>query len=382
MCEAIVVGCGITGSIVARYLAQERNLRVTIFERRGHIAGNLYDYVDESDILVQRYGPHIFHTGKERVHAYITRYADWNPFKLECMVEMNGKQTPSPFNFQTIDDYFCAEKAETIKVNIASAYPGQDMATIVDMLENANPVVKEYARFLYDNDYSRYTAKQWGISPSEIDLNVLRRVPVLFSYKTGYFNEPYEMMPEGGYTAFVRSILDHSNIEIRLNSDIMEHLRVEEERKLLLYNGTSFAGPVVYTGMLDQLFHMDKGLLPYRSLRFEWQTHPMDSYQAAPVVAYPQAKGYTRITEYKKLPVQQVKGRTTIAVEYPCQYDGGYNAEPYYPIPTQKNEQMYEIYRSRAAKIPNLIISGRLAEYRYYDMDQAIEAALRVCDTL
>ena len=382
MHKAIIVGCGLTGSVIARHLAEEKHYDVTILERRNHIAGNLYDFVDENGILVQRYGPHIFHTNSESVYEYITRFHKWNPFKLECMVYMNGHFTPSPFNFATIDTFFPAEKAAQIKEHLRSAYPSRDRATIVEMLESTDAVVREYAQFLFDNDYSLYTAKQWGISPSEIDVSVLRRVPVLFSYETGYFKAAHELMPQDGFTSFVRSILDHPNIHIELGQEAQLRIRLCEEQGEILLDGTPFHGPVIWTGMLDQLFCADLGQLPYRSLRFEWKTCNQSSYQQAPVVAYPQEEGFTRIAEYSKLPVQQCKERTTLAVEYPTPYKPDGSTEPYYPIPTAESQKLYQAYLQRASHFKNLYPCGRLGQYRYYDMDNAIEAALEIAGTI
>lgn len=382
MHKAIIVGCGLTGSIIARRLAEEKHYDVTILERRSHIAGNLYDYTDENGILVQKYGPHIFHTNSERVYEYINRFSNWNPFKLECMVYMNGHFTPSPFNYATIDTFFSAEKAAQIKEHLRAAYPGRDRATIVEMLESSDAVVREYAQFLFDNDYSLYTAKQWGISPSEIDVSVLRRVPVLFSYETGYFKATHELMPEGGFTSFVRSILDHPKIHVELEQDAQARIRLCEEQGEILLDGEAFHGPVVWTGMLDQLFHADLGALPYRSLRFEWKSCNQSSYQQAPVVAYPQEKGFTRIAEYSKLPVQHCGERTTLAIEYPVPYQADGSTEPYYPILTAESQKLYQVYRQRASRFKNLYPCGRLGQYRYYDMDNAIDAALEVSDAI
>ena len=380
MHKAIIVGCGLTGSIIARRLAEEKHYDVTILERRSHIAGNLYDYTDENGILVQKYGPHIFHTNSERVYEYINRFSNWNPFKLECMVYMNGHFTPSPFNYATIDTFFSAEKAAQIKEHLRAAYPGRDRATIVEMLESSDAVVREYAQFLFDNDYSLYTAKQWGISPSEIDVSVLRRVPVLFSYETGYFKATHELMPEGGFTSFVRSILDHPKIHVELEQEA--RIRLCEEQGEILLDGEAFHGPVVWTGMLDQLFHADLGALPYRSLRFEWKSCNQSSYQQAPVVAYPQEKGFTRIAEYSKLPVQHCGERTTLAIEYPVPYQADGSTEPYYPVLTAESQKLYQVYRQRASRFKNLYPCGRLGQYRYYDMDNAIDAALEVSDAI
>lgn len=378
MYDYIVVGAGLSGSITARYLAEEKNKKVLVMDKRNHIGGNAYDYINDEGILVQKYGPHIFHTNNDKVMKYLEKWGTWKPFNLKCMVYMNEKYTPSPFNFQTIDDYFTEEKAQSIKTHLKEQFPGRESATIVEMLENDDEVVKEYAQFLFDNDYSLYTAKQWGIDPKEIDISVLKRVPVLLSYETGYFSDTYQAMPEGGFTTVIKNILDHSNIDVVLNRNVMEDIGIDRLAGLIKYKGESI--PMIYTGALDELLDYQFGRLPYRTLEFEWKTVETDSYQDAPVVAYPQEAGYTRITEYKKLPVQQVAGKSTIAVEYPVKVSEDAEVEPYYPIPTESSEKAYAQYKNAVEGITNLYLCGRLAEYKYYNMDQVIERALELCD--
>lgn len=373
----IIVGAGLTGAVIARHLAEKGN-EVTVVDRRSHIAGNIYDCKNEDGLLVQKYGPHIFHTNNSRVYEYIKKYGEWDDFYLECMVFMNGKFTPSPFNFQTIDDYFSNEKALEIKEHIKKRYGDAEKTTIVEMLGSDDAIIKEYAQFLYDNDYSLYTAKQWGISPKEIDVSVLKRVPVLFSYKTGYFSDKYQCMPKKGFTDFISNILNHKNIILRLNTDALKMLSIVDGQ--LLINNERTETTVIYTGAADELLKCKYGVLPYRSLKFEYKTVLSDSYQTAPVVAYPQADGYTRITEYSKLPPQKTNGKTVIALEYPQPYTDG--TEPYYPIPTEKSRNLYGQYKTELSKIPNLILCGRLGDFKYYNMDQAIERAFEICDAL
>lgn len=378
-CDAIVVGCGISGAVVARFLAEKKGKKVIIVDRRDHIAGNVYDFRDENSILIQQYGPHTFHTNKANVFEYMKRFSGWNEFCLTCMAQINGKFTPSPFNFRTIDDFYTPEKAEELKAHIRAKYGDTEKTTIVEMLSSDDPLIKKYADFLFDNDYSLYTAKQWGISPSEIDVSVLKRVPVLFSYKDGYFDDEFQAMPENGFTEFVSNIIRHENIEVRLNTEALDFLSVVNGK--LLLNGEPTDKTVIYTGAVDELLGCKYGVLPYRSLRFEYKTENTDSYQDAAVVAYPQAEGFTRITEYTKLPEQSANGKTVVALEYPQPYESG-KTEPYYPIPTEQSLTLYEQYRAELAQIPNLHLCGRLADFKYYNMDQALERALEVCDML
>ncbi|WP_038176765.1 UDP-galactopyranose mutase [Treponema pedis] len=375
MYDYIIVGAGISGSVLARSLA-EKEKKILLVEKRNHIAGNIYDLKNDIGILVQKYGPHIFHTNIQEVWTFLKKFGKWNDYYLKCMVFMNGKYTPSPFNFQTIDDYFTEEKAKEIKDHIAKIYGNASKSTIIDMLNSEDNVIRQYANFLFENDYSLYTAKQWGIKPNEIDVSVLKRVPVLFSYKNGYFEDKYQAMPENGFTKIVENILNHQNITVKLNVNAKDKIVIDLQRKQTLYENKKM--PLVWTGALDELFDFKYGKLPYRSLCFKWKTFDKDSYQEAPVVAYPQENGYTRITEYKKLPFQNVPGKTTVAFEYPLMIDEKNIAEPYYPIPTEQNQKMYQKYRADADQLENLTLCGRLAEYRYYNMDQAVFNALKI----
>ena len=380
MSKALIVGCGIVGCTVARILA-DRGWTVRIVDRRDHIGGNLYDYRDEHGILVQQYGPHIFHTNSEHVFEFVNRYSRWNKFNLVCGAVIDGICTPTAFNLKTIDLFFDKAKAEEIKQHIRERFPGRESATVVELLDCDDAVIRDYAQFLFDKDYSLYTAKQWGISPSEIDKSVLKRVPIRFTYEEAYFKDKYQVMPENGYTSFIRNLIDHPAISVTLNYEAMEHITIRDNAVYL--DGKKADYPVVYTGPLDELFHYEYGRLPYRSLRFEWIYRDAESYQDLPVVAYPQAEKFTRITEYKKLPVQDVRG-TTCAVEYPVPYeaDADTSVEPYYPVLTEASQKAYSTYADAAAKVSGLFCAGRLADFRYYNMDQALERAFDLTETI
>lgn len=377
--DVIVVGCGLSGAVAARELA-DRGKKVLILERRNHIGGNMYDYANEDGILVHKYGPHTFHTKNRALYDYMCKYAEWEEYHLTCGAEINGKYTPTPFNFQTIDDFFDPEKAAAIKNAIKTEYPNQDFATVVELLNHKNDLIREYAQFLFDNDYSLYTAKQWGVSPKEIDPSVLKRVPVRFNYNIGYFDDDYQVMPKISFTAFFENLLNHPNIKVQLDTDAKKVISLDEEKQCILVNQKVFSGTVVYTGPIDELFNCKFGKLPYRSLRFEWKTENLKSFQDAPVVAYPQAEGFTRITEYTKLPYQDVGDKTSYAVEYSVQYEEGKTNEPYYPVLTEESQAMYAKYKSEAESYKNLICCGRLGDFKYYNMDQALDRVLAFID--
>lgn len=376
--DCLVAGCGLTGSVIARQLA-ERGAQVEVWDRRAHIGGNMYDYVDEHGFLVQKYGPHTFHTKKKELFDYMCRFEQWQEYKLTCGAVWNGKYTPTPFNFTTIDTFFPPEQGERLKGKLKAAFAGREFATVVEVLEHSDPDIRAYAEYLFEKDYAPYTAKQWGISPAEIDPSVLKRVPLRFSYDEGYFDDFYQVMPVHSFTRFFENLLDHPNITVKLGVEALKYLRVANGT--LLLNGVEITAPVVYTGALDELFEGIYGHLPYRSLRFEWHYTEQGSIQAAPVVAYPQEAAYTRITEFKKLPLQDKAG-SSYALEYPVPYSEGQAMEPYYPVLTEESKKQYAKYRKLAEQIPNLIFCGRLADFKYYNMDQALENALNICKAL
>lgn len=277
--DTLIIGCGLTGAVIARELA-EQGRRVTVLERRSHIGGNLYDYVDKHGFLVQKYGPHTFHTKDRALYDYICRFAGWQPYRLKCGAVWDGKYTPTPFNFTTVDTFFPPEEADKLKRKLSAAFAGRETATVVEVLDHPDKDIRGYAEYLFANDYAPYTAKQWGVPPDAIDPSVLARVPLRFSYGEGYFDDKYQVMPQVSYTAFFESLLAHPDITVRLNTDALSHLQVRSGA--LLWDGEALTVPVVYTGALDELFGGVYGHLPYRSLRFEWHYTEEDSLQPAP----------------------------------------------------------------------------------------------------
>lgn len=362
----LVVGCGLSGAVIARELANE-GVHVEIWDRRDHIGGNMYDYVDEHGILVQKYGPHTFHTNDASLFSYICQYENWVPYELRCGAFWDDTFTPTPFNFQTIDQ-FVKDDPDGLKELLIKEYPKQT-ATVLELLNNPNKKIREYAEYLFKMDYSLYTAKQWGVPPETIDPSVLKRVPLLFSYEEHYFSDKYQVMPKNSYTDFFKKLLDHPNITIRCNVEALPHFKIVNNH-ILVDGFDDYC--VIYTGALDHLFANQYGALPYRSLIFEWKHENKKNIQPYPVVAYPSEK-YTRITEYNQLPPQDSNG-TTYAIEYSITMDE--NSEPYYPVITEESSKLYEKYKSLADKVDNLYYCGRLADFKYYNMDQTLNSAL------
>lgn len=375
MAKYLIVGCGLAGSVIGRELADAGH-QIKIWDRRDHIGGNMYDYKDEHGIIVHKYGPHCFHTNDKNLYDYMCRFNEWQPYKMICKAEIDGKTTPSPFNFKTIDDFYSKEEASKIKKALISEYPNREFVTVVEALDSSNDLIRNYAKFLFDKDYCLYTAKQWGMKPSDIDPSVLKRVPLRLSYKDGYFDDKYQMVPNNRYEDFFNNILNHPNITIELGIEALDRISIDEKKLKIIVDGDD-SYQMVYTGALDELFGCRYGKLPYRSLRFEWIYEDKESFQDAPLVAYPQAEGYTRIVEYKKFPVQDVKG-TSYAVEYPLNYNTDTESEPYYPVLTENSKTLYAKYLDLASAYKNLVICGRLADFKYYNMDQCLERSLCV----
>ena len=373
MYDVVIVGCGLAGSVLARLFAEEKNKKVLILERRKHIGGNIYDFTDRYGIKVQKYGPHVFHTNSDEIFGFISKWCTPVPYITKCEAVIEGISTPSPFNLKTIEQFYEASKAEALKRKLKMTYGQRETVTIMELMKAKDLLIREYAEFLFQKDYKPYTAKQWNLAPEAIDISVLERVPVVLTYRDTYFNDKYEFIPQDGFTEMINKILKHKNISVHLHQDALKDLVLSDEK--VYYKGQETV--VIYTGAIDELFGYKMGRLPYRALRFEYKYFPMLSYQNTAIVAYPQEEGYTRVTEYTKLPYQRMGKITLAAFEYPEIYSSGIN-EPYYPVLTQDSKKTYLQYRNYAKRYKNLYLCGRLADFKYYNMDQVVARAFNV----
>lgn len=367
-----IVGSGLVGSVIAHELALT-GAKVKLFEKKDHVGGNLFDFTDEHGIRVQLYGPHIFHTNNHDIYEYVSNLCTLTDYKLVCGAVIDGICVPTAFDYTAIDTFFPNESNE-IKEHIKLEFGYQKSATVLEMLDSTDAFVKKFADFLYEKDYKPYTAKQWGISPEEVDKQIFKRVPIKFSYSNSYFEDKFQAIPQNGYMELINNLLNNENITIEKNIDALKIISIRD-REIYL-NNEPIDGTLIYTGPIDELFDNQFGHLKYRSLRFEWKHEKIDSFQDMAVVAYPQSKDFTRITEYKKLPTQIVNG-TTYAIEYPMHYNQEEN-DPYYPVVTDETKVLFNRYQDMALEVTGLICCGRLADYKYYNMDQAIERALEV----
>lgn len=380
--DVIIVGAGFAGSVIAERYANDANKNVLIIEKRSHIGGNMFDYIDDNGVRYHEYGPHIFHTNSKDVVDYLSQFTDWYPYEHRVLGVIEGKKVPIPFNLTSIEKCFDEAKAERLKQVLIEAYGMDTKVPILRLKENENEEVKELADFIYENVFKYYTMKQWGLTPEEIDPGVTARVPVLVGRDDRYFQDKYQCMPKNGYTAIFENMLASEKIEIMLNADAHEHLRVDLENNKVFFDNEEFTGPVIFTGAVDDLLNYQFGDLSYRSLDFDKQSHK-DTYQEAATVNYPtpaEINGFTRITEYKLLMDTYSSDKTTIAVEYPLAYNR-YSDKgniPYYPIFTEEDKKKYESYCDKIKDISNLHLLGRLADYKYYNMDQIVARALMV----
>lgn len=377
--DVVIVGTGFSGSVIARKLADNLQKRVLVLEKRDHIGGNMYDEINNQGIRIQLYGPHTFITDHKWAVEFIKQYGEWEPYNVTAKVEIDNKLYTLPFNYKFIREYYEKEYANRLINKLEYAFKGKERVSIFEIIDNADSDIAGFGNMLCQKDYFPYSSKQWGIPMKEMDKSVISRVKFALSDDERYIQQKYQYIPPNGFTAFFDNILASDKIIVKKNVDALLHIKLEEKygKALFEYEGKQFDGPIIFTGPIDELFSCQFGPLPYRSLKIDFMSYAKDSYQDVPFVSFPQAEGYTRIVEYKKLTNQKVKGCTTISVEYPTQYIPNVNL-PYYPIINETNLQLYERYRTLVSKYNNLFVCGRLGDYKYYNMDAAIERALSV----
>jgi UDP-galactopyranose mutase len=353
MYDFLIVGAGYAGSVLAERLARDAGKKVLIVDRRPHVAGNAYDHYDAAGILVHKYGPHIFHTNSKEIFDYLSQFTEWRKFEHRVRAQVDGKLLPIPINLDTVNTLY--------GLNLDSAGLEQFFANVAEKVENIRTsedvVVSTVGRDLYEKFFRGYTRKQWGLDPSELSSQVTARIPVRTNRDDRYFGDAFQYMPLHGFTRMFENMLDHDNITIQLGTDYRD-LKDVPYREM------------IYTGPIDEYFDYRYGKLPYRSLEFRHETHDQPVFQSAPVVNYPNDYDYTRVTEFKYLTGQEHE-KTSIVYEYP-QAEG----DPYYPIPRPQNAELNSKYQALVNDTPGLYFVGRLASYKYYNMDQVVGQAL------
>ena len=351
--DALVVGAGFAGSVLAERLAAESGKRVLVIDKRPHVAGNAFDHADAAGILVHRYGPHIFHTNSDEVFAYLSRFTRWRPYEHRVLASVRDTLVPIPINRTTLNRLYGLDLADAVQAEafLAARAEPREIRTSEDV------VVAAVGRELYETFFQGYTRKQWGLDPSQLDKAVTARVPTRTNTDDRYFLDKHQAMPADGFTVMFEAMLDHSNITVKTGVDFVDCDATYDH--------------LVYTGPVDEYFGHRFGPLPYRSLEFRHETHDVELFQPVAVVNYPAPDvPYTRITEYKHLTGQQA-ARTSISFEFPQAI-----GDPYYPIPRAENQALYRRYEALADALPDVSFVGRLATYRYYNMDQVVGQAL------
>jgi UDP-galactopyranose mutase len=354
MFDYLIVGAGFAGSVLAERLATRSNKKVLIIDKRNHIGGNAFDHYNEDGILVHKYGPHIFHTNSRDVFDYLSNFTDWRPYEHWVLASVDGQHVPIPINLDTINKLYGTNMTS---FEVDAFFESQAEAVPV-IRTSEDVVVSKVGRELYEKFFRNYTRKQWGLDPSELDKSVTSRVPTRTNRDRRYFTDTYQAMPLHGYTKMFEKMLDHPNIKIMLNVDYHEIMNVIPFKEM------------IFTGPVDEYFDFKFGKLPYRSLEFKHETLNKEQHLEAPVVNYPNEHLYTRITEFKALTGQQ-HPKTSLVYEYPKA-----EGDPYYPIPKPENAELYNKYKKLADETPNVHFVGRLATYKYYNMDQVVAQAL------
>ncbi|WP_321472970.1 UDP-galactopyranose mutase [uncultured Paludibaculum sp.] len=365
----LIVGAGFAGSVLAERIASVRNESVLLVDRRDHVAGNAFDTFDEHGVLIHRYGPHLFHTNSQQVWDYLSQFTEWHPYEHRALALVEGQFVPIPFNFQSLRLLWPEDAARDLQTRLIAEYGSGVRVPILRMLQHGDAAIRELARYIYDHIFAGYTRKQWDLNPEQLDPSVTARVPVQIGDDDRYFQDRFQAMPRDGFTALFRRMLGHPNIQTRLATDYRNLSPSVQWRRM------------IYTGPVDEFFDYRHGHLPYRSLRFEFRHHAGGPFQPTATVNYPNSEPYTRITEFKHVTGQDVAG-TTVAVEYPQPHRPGEN-EPYYPVPRPESAAIHEKYQAEIAALNgNPLFLGRLADYRYYNMDQVVARALKVFEEI
>jgi len=363
--DILIIGAGISGSVLAERYASIGK-KVLIIEKRNHIAGNCYDYIDENGILVSKYGAHLFHTNEESVWKYVNKFSDWYPWEHKVVARVDDKTVPIPVNITTVNQLFGSSitSEEEMKNWLES-----NRTPIEKPSNGEEAVLNRVGPVLYEKMFKHYTKKQWDKYPAELDASVLDRIPVRTNYDDRYFSDSFQALPTGGYTQLFENILDHPNIEVLLETDYFD---VKDQ-----YKGYE---KLFYTGPVDRFFEFKHSMLDkleYRSINFVSETVNAEFFQENSVVNYPGTEvDFTRIIEYKHFGNQK-SDKTTVVREYTV--DEG---EPYYPVPNPKNQEIYSRYKQEADKLIDIHFVGRLANYKYFNMDQAFKNALDLFEEL
>lgn len=350
----VVVGAGLAGLTIAERIANVLDEKVLVIEKRNHIGGNVYDSYNEDGILIHNYGPHIFHTNDVEVFNYLSKFTQWNVFWHRVLSYVDGNLVPMPISVETINKLYNLN----LSTDDVEEFLAKKAINVPEIKTSKDVAISKVGTDIYEKMFKNYTIKQWGVDPAELDTSVISRIPVRLNRDTRYFADKYQGMPSHGYTKLCENMIANKNIKVMLNTDYKEVIDDIKYEKL------------IYTGPTDYFYDYKYGKLAYRSINFKFETYVKESYQVAPVVNYPNDYDFTRITEFKKLTGQE-HHKTTILKEFPCA-----EGEPYYPFPTKEHKDRFAKYEADMKKEKDVIFVGRLAQYRYYNMDAVVRSAL------
>ncbi len=376
--KIIVVGSGFSGATIARLFA-ESGKEVIVIDKRETVGGNAYDFYDKNNILIQPYGPHIFHTNEKKVFDFLSKFTEWEKYEHKVLAAVRkDKLVPVPFNLTSLFMLYAKDKADRIKKILIDEIGIDKKVPILKLKKHSNPEIRKFADFVYKHIFYIYTMKQWGFKPEQLGTEVMNRVPVYLSEEDRYFTDEYQFMPKKGFSELIKNMLWHPRIKIKLGVDASKEISIVDDK--IYFGNKLLDGILIYTGCVDELFDYKFGVLPYRSLKFKFETLKKSSYQPAAVVNYTTSHKYTRISEFTKFTCSPQEN-TVIVKEYAKPFKKGKNI-PYYPIPIEKNKQHYQQYKDLADKCENLYLLGRLANYKYINMDIAVKNAMDLFDKI
>ncbi len=355
--DYVIVGAGLSGLTIAERIANELDEKVLIIEKRDHIGGNVYDFYDDG-LLIQKYGPHIFHTKEKKVYDYLSRFTEWIDYEHRVLSYVDGKLVPMPICIDTLNQLYDLDLDE----ESMHEWIDENKEDIKEIKSSEDVVLANAGRDIYNKLFKNYTEKQWGTSAANLSPSVISRIPFRFNHDDRYFEDAYQGMPKDGFTKMCERMIESDNIHVGLKADYKQYI-----------NKINYSKKLIYTGPIDYFYDYKYGELLYRCLNFVYEILDEDSYQEVAVVNYPNDPYFTRITEFKKLTGQTVKDKTAIMREYP-----GFNGEKCYPYPTEEYLEKFKLYEAEMEKEENVIFAGRLAKYKYYNMDLVVKDALEI----
>ena len=375
--DFIIVGAGIAGITAAEQLANIYNKKVLLIDKNDHIGGNCYDYYNEDGILVHKYGPHIFHTNNEEVYNYLSLFTNWNVYNHKVVGNIDDSLLPIPFNLISIEKGM-PDDAQDITTALITEHSVNDRIPLSKLKESNNPEIQKLVEYIYNNVYYPYVEKQYGLPAEQLDTSDID-TSVVISYDCRYYHDIYQATPTNGYTVMFENMLSNHNITIMLEKEYKDIISVDYDTKKVYYNDEEFTGEIIFTGGIDEFFNYTYGRLPYRSLVFIDETVDQLHFQENATISYPNKYHFTQITEYKYLTGQQAHN-TTIQFEFPIKYNPKFEESciPYYPIPTKENRALYEKYEKLSKEYPQITFIGRLAQYKYIEMDEIVDNTLKL----